>query len=171
MKKPIIYTDGELMVKQLNGECSVKNEKLGKLFLQVRGKEKQFEKANYFHVPREEEHLKRADQLANLAIDEFEIMERERELPELYFIDFYDYGKIIEANKRIFSFYTDNPKEWKKRLDNLEPIRNAIMHCRGQYLSAERFSRLKESCIELQKLIERVRKGASQKFPNVYPPR
>jgi len=30
-------------------------------------------------------------------------LEEERKLPELYFIDFYDYGKIIEANKRIFS--------------------------------------------------------------------
>ena len=66
----------------------------------------------------------------------------ESELPELYFIDFYDYGKIIEANKRIFSFYTDNPKEWKKRLDDLEPIRNAIMHCRSQYLSKETLSKL-----------------------------
>ena len=31
----------------------------------------------------------------------------ERELPELYFIDFYDYGEIIEGNKRVFSFYMD----------------------------------------------------------------
>ncbi|MEA2051308.1 MAG: HEAT repeat domain-containing protein [Euryarchaeota archaeon] len=83
----------------------------------------------------------------------------ERELPELYFIDFYDYGKIIDANKRVFSFYTGNPKEWKKRLDDLEPIRNAIMHCRGQYLSEERISRLKESCIELQKLVQKVKQG------------
>jgi len=72
-------SDSELMVRQLNGAYRVKNEKLGKLFLQVREKEKRFERVNYFHVPREEEHLKRADKLANLAIDEFEIMERERE--------------------------------------------------------------------------------------------
>ena len=73
--------------------------------------------------------------------------------------DFYDYGKIIEANKRIFSFYTDNPKEWKKRLDDLEPIRNAIMHCRSQYLSKETLSKLEESCVELQKLVQRVKQG------------
>lgn len=49
------------------------------LFLQVRGTEKQFEKVNYSHVPREKGVIKRADKLANLAIDEFKIMERERE--------------------------------------------------------------------------------------------
>ena len=325
------FSDSELMVKQLNGEYSVKNEKLGKLFFQVREKEKRFEKVKYFHVPREEEHLKRADQLANIAIDDFKMMEREREkdgwnyfvkgkgvfskyednlssgsvkeiemsfrkaielnpklwaphyhlgklfyltrrlseatteferaieknpepkyeqpiryylgeikriksgysfpknlegvkkmtsnsillnhaliewfentlrgiiqgilnneyreewwwegvpsdvrkkygervqetrlkeerkLPELYFIDFYDYGKIIEAkaNKRVFSSYMGNPKEWKKSLDDLEPIRNTIMHCRGQYISKERISRLKESCAELQKVMEKVNK-------------
>ncbi len=326
------FSDSELMVKQLNGEYRVKNEKLGKLFLQVREKEKRFEKVNYFHVPREEDLIKRADKLANRAIDEFKMMEREREkdgwnyfvkgkelfsksednlspehieeiemsfrkaielnpklwaphyylgslfyltgqyheakmefekalekntepkyeqpigyylgeikriesgysfprnleevmemtsdpvllnhaliewfentlreviqgvlsnvygedwwwdgvpsdvrkkygervqetrlkeerkLPELYFIDFYDYGKIIEAktNKEVFSSYMENPKEWKRRLDDLEPIRNSIMHCRGQYLSEKRISRLKESCVELQKLVEKVNKG------------
>lgn len=88
----------------------------------------------------------------------------ERKLPELYFIDFYDYGKIIEAkpNKRAFSSYMANPKEWKKRLDDLEPIRNAIMHCRSQYLAEETISRLKESCVELQKLVEIVNKKSKQ---------
>ena len=79
----------------------------------------------------------------------------------MYFIDFYfyNYGKIIEAkaNKRIFSSYMKSPKEWKRRLDDLEPIRNAIMRCRGQYLSEERISRLKESCFELQKLVQKVK--------------
>lgn len=82
----------------------------------------------------------------------------ERDLPQLYFIDFYDYGKIIESKKKVFSSYIDNPKEWKKRLDDLEPIRNAIMHCRGQYISEKSISRLKESCAELQKLMEKVNK-------------
>ena len=87
-------------------------------------------------------------------------LKEERKLPELYFIDFYDYGKIIEAkaNKRVFSSYMGNPKEWKKSLDDLEPIRNTIMHCRGQYISKERISRLKESCAELQKVMEKVNK-------------
>jgi ribonuclease HI len=327
------FSDSELMIRQLNGKYRVKNEKLGRLFLQVREKEKHFEKVNYFHVPREADHLKRADKLANLAIDDFSIIEgegekemdkedamdyykkgkelfltykhdlspererkikslfrkaielnpklwaphyylgelfysikhysdakaefekalekkpdsesakyylteisrivsgisfprnleevmkmannpvllnhaliewfentlrelihvvlrdaygeewwwegvpsdvrkkygervqetrlkEERRLAELYFIDFYDYGKIIEAktNKGVFSSYMENPKDWKKRLDDLEPIRNAIMHCRGQYLSEGTISKLKESCIELQNLFEKVNK-------------
>jgi ribonuclease HI len=72
------FSDSELMVKQLNGEYSVKNEKLGELFLQVREKEKRFERVNYFHVPREEDFIKGADKLANIAIDEFKIMEGKR---------------------------------------------------------------------------------------------
>ena len=79
----------------------------------------------------------------------------------MYFIDFYfyDYGKIIEAkaNKGFFSSYMKSPKEWKRRLDDLETIRNAIMHCRCQYLAEERISRLKESCFELQKLVQKVK--------------
>lgn len=63
------FSDSELMVRQLNGEYRVKNEKLRVLFLQVREKEKRFEKVNYFHVPREEDLIKRADKLANIAID------------------------------------------------------------------------------------------------------
>jgi len=88
-------------------------------------------------------------------------LKEERKLPELYFIDFYDYGKIIEAkaNKRVFGSYMENPKEWKKRLDDLEPIRNTIMHCRSQYLAEETISRLKESCVELQKLMANFNKG------------
>ena len=74
-------------------------------------------------------------------------LEEERKLPELYFIDFY--FMIMERLSRL--------KEWKRRLDDLEPIRNAIMHCRGQYLSEERISRLKESCFELQKLVQKVK--------------
>lgn len=87
-------------------------------------------------------------------------LKEERRLAELYFIDFYDYGTIIETrtNRGIFSGFMENPKEWKRRLGELEPIRNAIMHCRGQYLSEERISLLKESCIELQKIIEKARK-------------
>ena len=63
------FSDSELMVKQLNGKYRVKNEKLGELFLQVRGKEERFEKINYFYVPREKGLIKRADKLANLGIE------------------------------------------------------------------------------------------------------
>ncbi|MDI6810181.1 MAG: reverse transcriptase-like protein [archaeon] len=324
------FSDSELMVKQLKGEYEVRNVRLHDLFLQVREKERKFEKVKYSYISREEEHLKRADKLANLAISgkissegtfgelegrkdgwdhfvkgkelfskwendlslehakeiemkfrkaielnprlwaphyylgrlfyltekyseakvEFEkniekkpdsepakyyltelmkkerifssfperleevmditnnfvllnhaliewfentlrgvvqkVLEKkygeewwwegvpdsvrekygirsqttrlkeERDLSQLYFIDFYDYGKIIEANKGLLSPYLKNLKEWEERLDDLEPIRNAIMHCRAQYLSEETISKLKESCIELQKLMEKM---------------
>lgn len=323
------FSDSELMVRQLNGEYSVRNEKLGKLFLQVRQKEKRFEKVNYSYISREgEEHLKRADKLANLAIDEFKIMERKREkdgwnyfvkgkeflskyrddlshehvkeiemsfrkaielnpklwaphyylgslfylterypeakiefekarekniepkyeqpigyflgeikriesgysfpknlkevmemtsdpvllnhalmewfentlrgliqkvlegkykedwwwegipgnakaeygirsqkclkeernLPQLYFLDFDHYKKIIHKNKKFFNPIMQDLEEWGKRIEDLEFIRNSIMHCRGQYLAKETISRLKESCIELQKLMEKLMK-------------
>lgn len=48
----------------------MKSEKLRELFLLVREKEKQFERVTYSHVPRETGLIKRADELANLAIDQ-----------------------------------------------------------------------------------------------------
>ena len=86
------FSDSELMVKQLNGEYRVKNEKLGKLFLQVREKEKHFEKVNYIHVLREEGLIKRADKLANRAIDDFKIMEgkEEKEMDKEDAMDYYN---------------------------------------------------------------------------------
>lgn len=68
------FSDSELMIRQLNGVYRVKNEKLGELFLLVKEKERQFERVTYSHVPRENNLIKRADKLANLAIDEFMIM-------------------------------------------------------------------------------------------------
>jgi len=87
------------MFKQLNGESSVKGKKLGKLFLQVREKEKRFEKINYIHVPSEEDLIKRADKLANNAIDalidEFMIMEGEKEEDKEDAMDYYKKGKKL----------------------------------------------------------------------------
>lgn len=62
-----IFSDSELLVKQMRGEYRVKDEKLRELFSQARklvfGK-----KVSFFNVKREEN--KRADQLANMGIDE-----------------------------------------------------------------------------------------------------
>ena len=54
------FSDSELMVKQLNGAYRVKNEKLHELFLQVKEKERRFERVTYSHVPRENNLIKRA---------------------------------------------------------------------------------------------------------------
>ncbi len=56
-------------------------------------------------------------------------LEEEKEIDLLLFADFYDYRIIIEENKHIFSNYIDT-KEWCIKLQEMEPIRNAIAHNR-----------------------------------------
>lgn len=63
------FSDSELMIKQLNGDYAVKNPRLHGLFLQVREKEKHFGMVSYIHVSREEACIRKADQLANRAIE------------------------------------------------------------------------------------------------------
>ena len=88
-------------------------------------------------------------------------LKEERNLPQLYFLDFDHYKKTIHKNQKIFSPVLQDLKEWGTRIEALESIRNSIMHCRGQYLSDERVSRLKESCAELQKIVEKHKKGGN----------
>ncbi len=64
------FADSELMIKQLNGEYKVRNQRLNELFLQVRAKEQLFDRISYAHRSREDPHIARADKLANHAIDE-----------------------------------------------------------------------------------------------------
>lgn len=63
-----IRADSELLVKQLNGEYKVKNPDLLQLFFRVKELLGLFEKVSIKHIPREKN--KRADKLANEAIDE-----------------------------------------------------------------------------------------------------
>ncbi len=141
MRKLLIYTDGASRGNPgPAGIGIVICDESGKI---VKG-------VNYFHVPREEEHLKRADKLANRAIDDFrkfKIMggkggkEMDKE----------DAWIIIKRARNVFNLpilLNHALIEWFEN--------NAIMHCRAQYLSEETISKLKESCIELQKLIEKV---------------
>jgi ribonuclease HI len=63
-----VFSDSELMVKQLNGEYKVKNEGLLPLFLHTRSLIKKFNHFSISHTVREEnEH---ADELANKGIDD-----------------------------------------------------------------------------------------------------
>jgi len=62
-----VFADSELMVKQINGEYRVKNANLKPLFTDVVGKLRLIPTWEVKHVRREEN--KRADQLANLAMD------------------------------------------------------------------------------------------------------
>jgi ribonuclease HI len=64
------YSDSQLMIRQLNKVYQVRNKSLAELFRLVRKQEKHFEKVTYSHLPREKGFIKRADELANRAIDE-----------------------------------------------------------------------------------------------------
>lgn len=68
-KKQIrVQSDSQLLVRQLNGEYRVKDEKLKTLFERATSLLRQFERYRILHVPREENKL--ADRLANKAIDD-----------------------------------------------------------------------------------------------------
>ncbi len=56
-------------------------------------------------------------------------LDEEMDAELLLFADFYDYKGILEYNKKIFASCL-NVKEWCKKLQEVEPIRNAIAHNR-----------------------------------------
>lgn len=63
-----VYTDSELVVKQITGEYRVKNEGLKPLYRQVKELANQFSNLRIAHVVRDKN--KEADRLANQGIDE-----------------------------------------------------------------------------------------------------
>jgi len=62
-----VFSDSELMVKQIKGEYQIKNEGLKRLYSQVSQLMKEFRSFSINHVKRE--FNKRADELANEGID------------------------------------------------------------------------------------------------------
>jgi ribonuclease HI len=67
LRRLTIYSDSELLVKQMNGQYKVKNEGLRPLFEQARAKCRQFDLVTLQHVPREQN--RRADELCNETLD------------------------------------------------------------------------------------------------------
>ncbi len=65
------YLDSELVVKQINGEYSVKNFKLRQLWNEVQELRKKFKKSNFINVPRTNIHIQKADTLLNIKLDEY----------------------------------------------------------------------------------------------------
>ena len=63
-----VFSDSELLVKQINGEDRVKNEGLIPLFHHASSLIKKFKHCRVYHTAREENKL--ADKLANRGIDE-----------------------------------------------------------------------------------------------------
>jgi ribonuclease HI len=64
----LIHSDSELLVRQLRGEYKVKAEHLRPLHAEASRRLRVFPAVRILHVPREEN--RRADSLANLAIDQ-----------------------------------------------------------------------------------------------------
>ncbi len=62
-----VFSDSQLLVKQMNGDYRVKNEKLKELFTKALELTGQFDKVSFLHISREEN--KKADKLANKAIN------------------------------------------------------------------------------------------------------
>ena len=62
-----VKADSELMIKQMKGEYKVKNPEIKEIFLKIVKLVQSFSKVEFKHVRREEN--KRADELANMALD------------------------------------------------------------------------------------------------------
>jgi ribonuclease HI len=62
-----IYSDSQLLVRQFNGKYRIKNDRLFKYLAQIQHLRQKFSSVELIHIPREEN--KRADQLANAALD------------------------------------------------------------------------------------------------------
>lgn len=63
-----VFSDSELLIRQLNGIYKVRSLNLKSLFIEVKRREKLFTTVHYHHVSRE--HNKKANELANKAVEE-----------------------------------------------------------------------------------------------------
>lgn len=64
------FLDSELVVKQLKGEYKLKNYNMQKLFDEAQKIIAGFKAVSFAHLRREEDKMRRADQLVNFALDE-----------------------------------------------------------------------------------------------------
>jgi ribonuclease HI len=67
LRRAAVFSDSELMVKQMNGEYSVKNADLKELYDEAQGLRRRFDAVTLAHVRRAEN--RRADRLCNDALD------------------------------------------------------------------------------------------------------
>lgn len=68
-KNAYVYSDSELVIKQLKGSYKIKKQHLLELYRTVKDKEKAFESVTYTHLKRENPGIQRVDSLANRALD------------------------------------------------------------------------------------------------------
>ncbi|MEM2963758.1 MAG: ribonuclease HI family protein [Candidatus Anstonellales archaeon] len=64
-----LFTDSELVCRQLKGEYKAKDRKLKPLYEKVREMEKGFERIEWKSVPRENPFIRRADRIVNRVLD------------------------------------------------------------------------------------------------------
>ena len=62
-----LRSDSELLVKQINGEYKIENEKIQKLFIEIWNLKIDFKAIKFKHIPREKN--KEADRMVNEALD------------------------------------------------------------------------------------------------------
>lgn len=65
----IIYSDSELLIKQLTGKYKVKNERLIPLKEEVINLSKEFMSCKFLNVPRENKNISRVDSALNMLLD------------------------------------------------------------------------------------------------------
>ena len=69
VEEVVCHLDSELVVKQLNGEYSVKNLELQKLWRKARELRGCFKKISFVNVPRSNPYISRVDALVNKTLD------------------------------------------------------------------------------------------------------
>jgi len=67
-----LYSDSQLLVNQVTERWKVKDAELERLHKRVKSEAGKFNRVNFQHVPRENEHVARADQLCNDRLDEIQ---------------------------------------------------------------------------------------------------
>ncbi len=67
-----LRSDSQLLVNQVTGNWKVKDTELERLYKRVKSETEKFDRVNFFHVPRENEYVTRADQLCNDRLDEIQ---------------------------------------------------------------------------------------------------
>ncbi|MDE1822825.1 MAG: ribonuclease HI family protein [Candidatus Micrarchaeota archaeon] len=65
-----LFSDSQLVVKQINGEFKIKGDNLKALNLKARALAKRFQACSLGNVPREEKHISQVDKRLNLLLDE-----------------------------------------------------------------------------------------------------
>lgn len=64
-----VFSDSELVIKQLRGEYKTKKPHLKELYEKIKEQEKRFKEVRYLNKPREHEMQKLADELVNKTLD------------------------------------------------------------------------------------------------------